>query len=166
MSKPARLAIIAVLLCFVPASALVLGRLDSKAESVELGRDAQVTTSPAVEAIATPTPAPTPSLKPTSTAENDQIEKTVTVQVRGLPTIHYFTCLPCEIAKGEQSTLSWDLSGATAAYLDGHGVAAPGSTLVAPNQTTTYRLEAVGEEGSVERLVTVNVKEGGSGDGE
>jgi hypothetical protein len=93
--------------------------------------------------------------------ENGQSEKTVTVEVLGLPTIHYFTCLPCEISKGEQSTLSWDLSGATAAYLDGHGVAAPGSTLVAPDQTTTYRLEAVGEAGSVERLVTVNVKEGG-----
>ena len=90
-----------------------------------------------------------------------QSEKTVTVQVRGLPTIHYFTCLPCEIVRGEQSTLSWDLSGATAAYLDGYGVAAPGSSLVAPGQTTTYRLLAVSDRGSVERLVTVTVKEGG-----
>jgi hypothetical protein len=81
--------------------------------------------------------------------------------VRGLPTIHYFTCLPCEVTKGEQSTLSWDLSGATAAYLDGEGVPAPGSVVVAPNQTTTYRLVAVSERGSVERLVTVTVEEGG-----
>ena len=96
-------------------------------------------------------------------AVNDagQSEKTVTVQVRGLPTIHYFTCLPCEIARGESSTLSWDLSGATAAYLDGHGVPAPGDTVVAPGQTTTYRLVAVSQRGSVERLVTVTVKEGG-----
>jgi hypothetical protein len=82
------------------------------------------------------------------------------VEVRGLPTIHYFTCLPCEVPKGEQSTLSWDLGGATAAYLDGQGVTAPGSTVVAPDQTTTYRLVAVGEQGSVERLVTVTVNEG------
>jgi hypothetical protein len=88
-------------------------------------------------------------------------EKSVTIQVGELPAIHYFTCLPCEIAKGEQSTLSWDLSGATAAYLSGHGVPAPGSSVVAPDQTTTYRLEAVGERGSVERLVTVTVREGG-----
>lgn len=96
-------------------------------------------------------------------AVNDEgrSEKTVTVEVRGLPSIHYFTCLPCELSKGEQSTLSWDLSGATAAYLDGHGVTAPGNTLVAPDQTTTYRLVAVSERGSVERLVTVTVKEGG-----
>ena len=93
--------------------------------------------------------------------DNGQSEETVTVEVRGLPTIHYFTCLPCEIAKGAQSTLSWDLNGATAAYLGGHGVPAPGNTVVAPDQTTTYRLEAVGELGSVERLVTVTVKEGG-----
>jgi hypothetical protein len=93
-----------------------------------------------------------------------QIEQAVTVEVRGLPTIHYFTCLPCEVLKGEQSTLSWDLSGATAAYLDGEGVAAPGSTVVAPDQTTTYRLEAVAERGSVERLVTVTVKEGSDPD--
>lgn len=96
-------------------------------------------------------------------AINDQgrSERTVTVEVRGLPTIHYFTCLPCEIAAGEPSTLSWDLSGATAAYLDGQGVPAPGNTVVAPGQTTTYRLVAVSEGGSVERLVTVTVKEGG-----
>lgn len=90
-----------------------------------------------------------------------QSEKAVTVEVRGLPTIHYLTCLPCEITKGEQSTLSWDLSGAAAAYLDGQGVVAPGSSVVAPGQTTTYRLLAVGETGSVERLVTVTVREGG-----
>jgi len=94
-------------------------------------------------------------------SEAGQSEKTVTVEVRGLPTIHYFTCLPCEVAQGEQSTLSWDLSGATAAYLDGYGVAAPGNTVVAPDQTTTYRLVAVGERGSVEHLVTVTVSEVG-----
>jgi len=93
--------------------------------------------------------------------EHGQSEKHVTVEVRGLPVIHYFTCLPCEVAKGEQATLSWDLSGATAAYLDGEGVTAPGSIVVAPQQTTTYRLVAVSERGSVEQLVTVTVKEGG-----
>jgi hypothetical protein len=95
-------------------------------------------------------------------SDSGQSEKTVTVEVRGLPTIHYFTCLPCEVTMGEPSTLSWDLSGATAAYLDGHGVTAPGNTVVAPSQTTTYRLVAVSDLGSVERLVTVTIEEGGS----
>jgi hypothetical protein len=98
------------------------------------------------------------------TAVNDigRSEKTVTVEVSGLPIIHYLTCLPCEIPRGEQATLSWDLSGATAAYLDGHGVTAPDSVVVAPDQTTTYRLEAVSERGSVQRLITVTVTEGGN----
>ena len=90
-----------------------------------------------------------------------QSEKTVTVEVRGLPVIHFFTCLPCEVFKGESSSLGWDLSGGTAAYLDGEGVTAPGTTMVAPDQTTTYRLVATSDRGSVERLVTVTVKEGG-----
>ncbi len=90
-----------------------------------------------------------------------QSEKTITVEVRGLPVIHFFTCLPCEVFRGEASSLGWNLSGGTAAYLDGEGVTAPGSTMVAPDQTTTYRLVAVSDRGSVERLVTVTVKEGG-----
>jgi hypothetical protein len=107
-------------------------------------------------------PDQTTTYRLTAVNANGRSEKTVTVEVRGLPTIHYFTCLPCEVAKGQPSTLSWDLSGATAAYLDGHGVAAPGGTVVAPGQTTTYRLTAVSERGSVERLVTVTVTEGGN----
>jgi hypothetical protein len=96
--------------------------------------------------------------------ERGRSEKMVTVEVRGLPIIHYFTCLPCQVMPGESSTLSWDLSGGTAAYLDGQGVTAPGSTVVVPDRTATYRLEAVGARGSVERLVTVTVVESGNPD--
>ncbi|MDW8070788.1 MAG: hypothetical protein RMK79_04865 [Anaerolineae bacterium] len=91
---------------------------------------------------------------------NGRSEKAVTIEVRGLPVIHHFTCSPCQVRAGEPATLSWDLSGGVAAYLDGQGVVAPGSTVVYPQKTTTYRLEAVGERGSVERLVTVTVLEG------
>ena len=99
-------------------------------------------------------------------ASNDhgRSEQSVTVQVPGLPVIHFFTCLPCEIAPGQVATLSWDLSGGTAAYLDGYGVPAPGSSQVAPDRTTTYRLTAVSDRGSVERLVTVTVLEDGDFD--
>jgi len=92
--------------------------------------------------------------------QNGRSEKAVTIEVRGLPVIHHFSCSPCQVRAGEPATLSWDLSGGVAAYLDGQGVTAPGSTVVYPEQTTTYRLEAVGERGSVERLVTVTVLEG------
>lgn len=99
-----------------------------------------------------------------ATNAHGRSEQSLTVEVRGLPIIHFFTCLPCQIRKGEMATLSWDLSGATAAYLDDEGVPAPGSVQVAPGQTTTYRLTAVGPRGSVERLVTVTVVEGGDAD--
>jgi hypothetical protein len=137
-------------------------------ESATLSWDLSGATSAALDGQGVPAPGST-SVRPDQTttyrlsAVNDhgQSEKTVTVEVRGLPVIHYFTCLPCQVSKGQSSTLSWDLSGATAAYLDEHGVPAPGSSVVAPDRTTTYRLKAVGEQGSVERLVTVTVKEGG-----
>jgi hypothetical protein len=93
--------------------------------------------------------------------ENGRSEKMVTIEVRGLPVIHYFACEPCQVRAGEATTLSWDLSGGTAAYLDGEGVTAPGSAVFVPDKTTTYHLEAVGERGSVERLVTVTVIESG-----
>lgn len=96
--------------------------------------------------------------------ENGRSEKMVTVEVRGLPVIHHFTCDPCQVRPGEATTLSWDLSGGTAAYLDGEGVPAPGSAMFVPDKTTTYHLEVVGERGSVERLVTVNVVETGDAD--
>jgi hypothetical protein len=92
--------------------------------------------------------------------ENGRSEKTLVVELPGIPVIHHFTCLPCEIYKGEVATLSWDLSGGTAVYLDGQGVPAPGTVQVAPDRTTSYRLEAVGEKGSVTRLVTISIKEG------
>jgi hypothetical protein len=97
-------------------------------------------------------------------AVNDvgQVELAVTVEVRGLPVIHYFNCAPCIIRRGESSLLSWDLSGARAAYLDGEGVAAPGSRSVRPKETHTYRLTVVGERGQVERGVTVEVQESGA----
>jgi hypothetical protein len=91
-------------------------------------------------------------------------EKAVTVSVPDLPTIHFFSCLPCDIRAGEQALLSWDLSGGTAVYLDGEGVPAPGTLIVAPLKTTTYRLEALSAQGSVTRLLTVTVLEAGSED--
>lgn len=96
--------------------------------------------------------------------ENGRAEKMVTIEVRGLPVIHTFTCDPCQVRPGEATTLRWDLSGGTAAYLDGVGIPAPGSAQFVPDRTTTYRLEAVGERGSVERLVTVTVIESGDAD--
>ncbi len=56
-------------------------------------------------------PDQTTAYKLVAANENGRSEKTVTVEVRGLPVIHHFTCLPCQVRAGEAATLSWDLSG-------------------------------------------------------
>ena len=84
----------------------------------------------------------------------------------GLPVIHYFTAEPAEIAAGQKALLRWDLEGAREARIfpgGEAGVVAPGQMEVSPTQTTTYRLVAVNELGTVEARVTVTVREGAAG---
>ncbi len=76
------------------------------------------------------------------------------------PEIHYFKAEPETINEGEASQLSWDLDGATEAYLypgGENGVVAPGTMIVAPTTTTTYRLEACNEDNCIDKKVTVKV---------
>lgn len=80
----------------------------------------------------------------------------------GLPVIHYFTAEPAEILPGQKAILRWDLAGAREAHIfpgGEAGVVAPGEMEVSPAQTTTYRLVAVNELGTVEARVTVVVRE-------
>jgi hypothetical protein len=146
MARSGRVAILVITFALIAVWKPAGAELLSKAASTNAAMVGQLRTGqpPRVSV------SPTPSREPTPTAQ--------------LPSISYFSCDPCVLEPGEATTLRWDLSGATAAYLDGEGVAAPGSTVVAPDQTTTYRLEAVAERGSVERLVTVTVKEGSDPD--
>lgn len=84
----------------------------------------------------------------------------------GLPVIHYFTAEPAEILAGQKALLRWDLEGAREARIfpgGEAGVIAPGEMEVSPTQTTTYRLVAVNELGTVEARVTVTVREGSAG---
>ena len=53
--------------------------------------------------------------------------------------------------------LHWDVSGATAVYLDGEAVDSPGSTEVCPEETTDYTLSAENEAGSAGWVATVAV---------
>jgi len=78
-----------------------------------------------------------------------------------LPVIHYFKAEPAIISPGQNSLLSWDLSGAREAYLDGEGVVAPGSRTVSPITTTVYTLQAINDAGTVTKQVTVTVATGG-----
>jgi hypothetical protein len=70
-----------------------------------------------------------------------------------------FDATPNQISAGQTSTLTWIVQGATSVSINnGIGnVAATGSTQVAPTQTTTYTLTAVGPSGNVTATTTVTV---------
>jgi hypothetical protein len=76
-------------------------------------------------------------------------------QAPGVPVIDYFYAEAAPTAGCFY--LQWGLHGATAAYLNGEGITAPGSTEVCPEAATTYTLRAENEAGSVEETVTVDV---------
>ncbi|MEA3338178.1 MAG: hypothetical protein U9R25_20005 [Chloroflexota bacterium] len=71
-----------------------------------------------------------------------------------------FTANPTTINQGQESTLSWNVRGVQAIYLDGEGVSGPtGSKRVKPSSTKTYTLRVIKHNGSVQeesQTVTVN----------
>ncbi len=79
-----------------------------------------------------------------------------------LPVIDVFKAEPKIINEGETATLIWDLQKAKAAYLypgGENGVEAPGSMVVAPTETTTYKLEACNRQDKcVSKQVTIRVR--------
>lgn len=79
----------------------------------------------------------------------------------GLPVILYFEAEPEEIYAGQSALLRWNLEGAREARLfpgGEEGVVAPGEMRVTPLETTSYRLVAVNEFGTVQAIVTVRVR--------
>jgi len=83
----------------------------------------------------------------------------------GRPAIMSFTASPGSISPGGTSTLSWEVSGADTASIDGGigSVSLSGNRVVAPVATTTYTLTATGAAGSV--TATARVLVSGTGDG-
>jgi uncharacterized protein YkwD len=81
------------------------------------------------------------------------------------PQIASFTANPNTIQPGQQSTLSWSVTGAASLSIDnGVGTVTGNSITLSPAQTTTYRLVASNQYGSTSATVTVTVG-GGSGVG-
>jgi hypothetical protein len=75
-----------------------------------------------------------------------------------LATIHNFNATRLSIYRGEETTLFWDLSGATAAYLNGGGVEGVSQRTVTLDQTTVFTLVAHNECGDVEKSLTIDVR--------
>ncbi|MBN1995207.1 MAG: hypothetical protein JW953_21135 [Anaerolineae bacterium] len=107
---------------------------------------------------ATPTPTHTPTLTPLPT---DTPEPTDTATPLPPPVIHHFTAAQSAVDAGQSVTLSWDLSGADAAYLryDGveEGVVSPGSKTVSPEKTMVYTLVARNDGGETSAEITITV---------
>jgi hypothetical protein len=84
---------------------------------------------------------------------------TVAGYAPGLPVINAFTASPAAILLGGSSVLSWNVSGATAVFIDkGIGPVAPADTRsVSPASTTTYTLTATNAAGTTIQSVTVSV---------
>lgn len=75
------------------------------------------------------------------------------------PIINYFTASPLSISQGQQTTLSWNVSGADMVNIqpDIGTVGASGSLTLTPNATVTYILTTSNDAGSYTNSITVNV---------
>ena len=75
------------------------------------------------------------------------------------PTINSFAASPTSISAGQRTTISWDVSGATAIDIQPEigTVGASGSLLLSPPAGITYTLTATNQAGSATSSVTVTV---------
>jgi hypothetical protein len=108
---------------------------------------------------------PNTSTTYTITASNSagSVTSLIAVTVSGtgtIPAINSFTGSPLTIDSGNQSTLSWNIAGATSASINadvGAVNATSGTHQVSPNANTTYTLTATNATGSSTAQVTVTV---------
>ncbi|HSN74744.1 MAG TPA: hypothetical protein VL334_06570 [Anaerolineae bacterium] len=115
----------------------------------------------------TPTPRDTPTFFPTNTPFVNQATATptwtpvvlVTVTSTGEPFSASFIANPLSIQFGQTSTLTWNVRGVKAMYLNGEAISGPtGSKVVQPTTTTTYVLRMIMPDNSVrEETQTVTV---------
>jgi hypothetical protein len=164
----------------IPASLPVINSFTTDPEIIAVGESSTlswdvtgattVTIDQEVEGVDLDPTAGTYTVSPTTTtnytlkASNKAGNITDTVQVRVLPVINSFTVDLESITVGEDSTLSWDVSGATTVTMysgeEPSVVILPnhtGTRIVSPTTTITYTLEANNEAGSVTDTVQIKV---------
>jgi len=106
---------------------------------------------------------PTKTTTYTITAKNADgtVSKSVTITVAasGLPVITSFTATPSTITVSDNSTLVWDVSGATSISINQNigNVLESGNKRVSPAETTTYIITARNNAGTVTAEATVAV---------
>jgi len=114
---------------------------------------------PNVTSIYTLTATNAAGISVTATAQVIVTGATPTPITGSLPLVNYFTANPTTIYAGDSATLSWSVSNATSMNISpGVGfVSSVGSTLVSPEQSTSYTLSATNSAGTVNRSNNVNV---------
>lgn len=121
-----------------------------------------------IEPFATPTPRNTPTFFPTNTPSSGNNATStptwtpfpiVTATSVSQPYSASFTASPTSIQYGQSTTLSWNVTGVKAIYLDGSAISGPsGSETKQPLTTTTYVLRIIKTDNSVVELTqTVTV---------
>ncbi len=104
-----------------------------------------------------PTSTTTYTLTATNSAGSSTSTLTVTVTSAG-PIISSFSASPSSITAGQNSPLSWSVSGATSLSISpGVGTVAGSNVNVSPANTTTYTLQALNSAGSSTSTTTVTV---------
>lgn len=104
--------------------------------------------------------APVSTTTYTLTARNRRGDVTATATVAVTPRVRIlsFTGRPTEITAGMAVVLDWSTENAVSAFISGVGpVAASGSTIVYPRETTTYVLTAIGNRSQDTARVTITV---------
>jgi formylglycine-generating enzyme required for sulfatase activity len=77
------------------------------------------------------------------------------------PEINFFRASPRELSEGEETTLTWSVSGATKVTIEPEigNVKSEGEEVLSPDKTTTYTLTATNEVGSIDKTVKVIVEQ-------
>ena len=87
------------------------------------------------------------------------VERPLAIRLLRGPVIQSFIASRPAIQSGQATLLQWNISGATAVFLEGTGQLAPGQTdrPVCPTTSKTYVLKATGPGGTAEKSVDVSV---------
>ncbi len=98
-----------------------------------------------------------PYTPPTSTPTGPMAPNTDNSSMK--PTVLQFSVEPSVVERGQAATLRWSLNNSTSITIDnGIGdVQSTGNRRITPNETTTYRLNASGPNGTVSATATVTV---------
>ncbi|MDD5398086.1 MAG: hypothetical protein PHU70_03290 [Dehalococcoidia bacterium] len=112
--------------------------------------------------VVTPPASPSPAEKPSTPSQTDTVSPApaqVTTPSFNLPEVAIFNVVPANIVSGDYATLTWDVrNGYDVEIEPGFTIIRPqGSQPVNPPFTTTYRLTATNNQGSIVATTTLTV---------